>query len=59
MRDDYKAYFGIITMAIYLLVYVHCNTCLFFYLISIDQTWIPIKDLARAWTDLYERNQTY
>jgi potassium voltage-gated channel Eag-related subfamily H protein 5 len=36
MRDDSKAIFGILVMTIYLFVYIHIVTCLWYYLISID-----------------------
>jgi hypothetical protein len=54
MRDDKKAYFGILVMTIYLFVYVHCTTCLFYYLISLDDTWIPGTDQPFKATKLYE-----
>lgn len=59
MRDDVKAYFGILVMTIYLFVYVHCTTCLFFYLMSLDETWMPMKDYPLNSTDIFSRDQAY
>ena len=36
MRDDSKAIIGILVMTVYLFVYIHIVTCLWYYLISID-----------------------
>jgi hypothetical protein len=59
MKDVVKAYFAIFVMAIYLFVYIHVTTCIFFYLMSLDKSWIPFKDQPKKLTDVFERNQAY
>ena len=46
-------------MTIYLFIYIHCTTCLWFYLVSIDQTWMPIKDTMVGYTDVWMRPPMY
>ena len=53
MRDDVKAYFAILVMTIYLFIYVHCATCLFFYIMSLDKSWVPLKDFPLRSTDMF------
>jgi hypothetical protein len=53
IKDEIKALYSIAVMFIYLICYVHCTTCLFFYLISIDKTWIPLREAAYLKTDLW------
>ena len=44
MKDVVKAYFAILIKVVYLVIYVHFTTCLWFYLISSDSTWVPPRD---------------
>lgn len=53
IKDEVKALYSIAVMFIYLLCYVHCTTCIFFYLVSLDKSWIPIKDASYLKTDLW------
>lgn len=54
MRDDSLAVFGILVMTIYLFVYIHIVTCLWYYLIDIEKTWLPFKDTNIGFTDFWE-----
>ena len=58
-REEMKGYFAILVMTTYLFIYVHCTTCLFFFLMSIDKTYVPIKDMPLKATDLFSREQPY
>jgi len=43
-------------MTSYLLIYIHCTTCMYFFLMSMDKSWVPIKDTIYKKTDLYVRD---
>lgn len=55
-KDDMKAYLQILVMISYLLIYVHLTTCIFFYIASLDKSWVPIKDTPMKKTDLWVRD---
>jgi len=53
IKDEVKALYSIVIMFLYFVIYVHCSSCLFFYLISLDKTWIPIIELDKHRTNLW------
>jgi|LauGreDrversion4_2_1035121.scaffolds.fasta_scaffold112305_3 hypothetical protein len=59
MRDDQKAIFAILAMTIYLFVYINITTCLWYYLISIEKTWLPFKDTGLIHDDYWECSTAY
>ena len=59
MKDSNKAYFAILVMIIYLVIYIHCATCLWFILCSLDESWVPLKDIPKLSTDLWIQKEVY
>lgn len=40
-------------------MYVHCTACLWWYIVTFDNTWIPPKDIYVAETKLYEQSVAF
>lgn len=40
-------------------MYVHCTTCLWWYIVTFDNSWVPPKDIYIAGTDLYEQSVAF
>ncbi|CDW81634.1 UNKNOWN [Stylonychia lemnae] len=55
LRDDKKALIQVLQLLLYLLMYVHCTTCLWWYIVTFDNSWVPPKDIYLGKTDLYEK----
>lgn len=36
-------------------MYIHCTTCLWWYIVTFENKWIPPKDMYLGATDLYEK----
>jgi hypothetical protein len=56
LRDDKKAIIQVFQLLFYLLIFIHCTTCLWWYIVTTDNAWIPPKDIYLSETDLYEKS---
>jgi hypothetical protein len=52
-RDEVKQLMKFIQLLVYLIMYVHVVGCVWFMLVSRDETWIPPTDIIRGSTSLY------
>jgi CRP-like cAMP-binding protein len=52
-RDEVKQLMKFIQLLVYLIMYVHVVGCVWFMLVSRDETWIPPTDIIRGSTNLY------
>jgi hypothetical protein len=59
IKDESKALYSILLMSVYFIIYIHCSSCLFFYIISLDKSWVPLIDLSAGKTNLWVSNQVY
>ena len=59
LRDDRKAMIQVFQLLLYLLMYVHCTNCLWWYIVTFDNSWVPPKDIYQGGTDLYEMSITF
>jgi len=55
LRDDKKAMVQFFKLLFYLLIFFHGTACMWWYIVTFDDKWIPPKDMYLAHTDLYER----
>jgi hypothetical protein len=44
IKDESKALYSILIMSVYFIIYIHCSSCIFYYIVSLDKSWIPIID---------------
>lgn len=59
IKDETKALYNMLLMSTYFIIYIHCTACLFYYIISLDESWVPINDLSQGKTDLWVSGQVY
>lgn len=55
-RDEVKLIIKFFQLMLYLIMYVHVVGCLWFMLISQQETWLPPADVIRGKTEIYNSN---
>ncbi|PCI27195.1 hypothetical protein COB52_05175 [Candidatus Kaiserbacteria bacterium] len=53
MRADYKAALKVLQLIFFLVLYIHIQACLFFYVVLIDEEWIPPVDFINLGSDFF------
>ena len=43
-RDDIKSSLRLLMLIVYLLLWVHLTGCIWFLVVSIEATWVPVPD---------------
>lgn len=60
IRKDWKVLLKVIQMMFYLILYIHCMACLWFWLVKGDEIWVLNEDFIWIGTDvtyeIYEPN---
>lgn len=52
-KDDVEITLRYVKIIFFLIIYIHCYSCFWFYIVNIDQTWLPPADFNRGYTTLY------
>lgn len=54
LREDYALSLKIIRLIFFLVIYLHLIACLWYFLVRIDNEWMPPLDYVWVKTDFYE-----
>ena len=53
--EDLKAFLNLIKLIFFIIMYIHCFACVWWYIIKDSQDWIPPKDMIHDdWYHLYK-----
>ena len=59
LKDDLKMSLKLGKLIFYLIMYIHCVGCLWYYIVSQDQTWIPAIDSTDDPSEFYDSESFY
>lgn len=59
LKANIKMAIRLSQLIFFLILYLHCVCCLWFYIVSHDESWIPPLDQMYENTELYERQPLY
>jgi hypothetical protein len=51
--DEVANTFKYVKIVFFLSIYIHCYTCFWFYIVNLDNQWMPAADFHMAKTSLY------
>jgi CRP-like cAMP-binding protein len=53
-KDQTKYLFKLMTLFLYLFIWIHLSACFFFAIARRDEEWIPVPDFANGVSDIYD-----
>jgi CRP-like cAMP-binding protein len=53
-KDQTKHIFKLMTLFMYLFIWIHLSACFFYAIARQDEEWIPVPDFANGVSDIYE-----
>jgi CRP-like cAMP-binding protein len=56
VEDEIKLSLKLIKLVFFLIMYLHCLACLWYYLVLIDEKWLPPLDFVYVTTHFYEED---
>ena len=59
VRDDVKMSLKLLKLVFFLVMYLHCLGCLWYYIVRQNEEWIPPLDYIYLKTDIYDRSINY
>jgi len=59
VKQDLKAMLKVIYLILILFLYIHVFACFFFYVIQVEQIYIPTYDFIYGKTDFYSQNNVF
>jgi len=54
ISEDRKMTLKLLKLIFFIILYIHCVGCCWFYIIKADETWIPPLDYMYVSTDFFE-----
>lgn len=59
LQDDTVVIFSIGTLIFFLIVYLHCYTCFWFFIVNSKKEWLPPADYDHTITGIYSEGWVY
>lgn len=56
LKSEIKIMIRVAKLIFYLILYLHCVSCMWFFIVDKDETWIPPLDEFAASSDLYGKS---
>ena len=54
LKDDIQMSLKLVKLIFFLIMYLHCWACMWYYLVQDDEEWIPPLDYVWLETDIYD-----
>lgn len=59
LKDDMKMSLKLIKLVFFLIMYLHCVACIWYFIVKQEQYWIPPLDEIRENTEIYQESNFY
>jgi hyperpolarization activated cyclic nucleotide-gated potassium channel 2 len=59
VRNEFKISLRLIKLIFFLILYIHCTGCIWFYIINQKKVWVPPFDYMFVGTDYYENDNFF